>query len=388
MRSTAPLKRLAVIEPGQSPPSDEVSDFLDEGLPFVQGNAEFGAIHPAARLRCDTAPKRALAGDILVSVRAPVGALNIADRSLGIGRGLAAIQPRVALDQRFLWWYMHASVEALRAMGSGSTYDAVTAEDVGALLIPMIPMAQQRVIADFLDTETARIDALIARKRSLREVLRLRVAAEANALIFRAAAVQPVRRWATAFKTGGTPPASEMERLMGDDIPWLSPGDLGEMLLIRSAARRLSASATSEGWCPTFPANSTLVVGIGATAGRVGHLTEPASGNQQMTCIVSGPEMLPRYLSWQLWARQDELRATAPYTTLPIITNEFLRDFKVVSPTLWEQRNTVSRLDDLATSTERLSSKLGSQLAMLLERRQALITAAVTGELDLPDVAG
>src|SRR5690554_6923542 len=79
------LRFIASLDAGQSPPSDEVLDGVD-GLPFLQGNADFGVISPLPRYSCQTAPKQALSGDILFSVRAPVGAMNVADRSYGIGR--------------------------------------------------------------------------------------------------------------------------------------------------------------------------------------------------------------------------------------------------------------------------------------------------------------
>jgi len=70
------LKFAAHIEAGQSPSSESVTAGAD-GLPFLQGNAEFGPCHPEPHLVCNEAPKRAKVGDLLLSVRAPVGALNV-----------------------------------------------------------------------------------------------------------------------------------------------------------------------------------------------------------------------------------------------------------------------------------------------------------------------
>lgn len=101
MTEGIPLKWLASIVAGQSPTSTVVDVYVGEGLPFLQGNAEFGPEQPAPVHRCDSAHKRSSPGDILVSVRAPVGALNVADRSYGIGRGLAAVRPGRRLDGRY-----------------------------------------------------------------------------------------------------------------------------------------------------------------------------------------------------------------------------------------------------------------------------------------------
>ena len=86
------LKYIADLNMGQSPPSEEYnSDQI--GTPFLQGNAEFGSYHPTPKIYCPTAKKHANPGDILLSVRAPVGAINVANQEYGIGRGLMCNTP-------------------------------------------------------------------------------------------------------------------------------------------------------------------------------------------------------------------------------------------------------------------------------------------------------
>jgi type I restriction enzyme, S subunit len=372
MRSTTPLKRLAVIEPGQSPPSDEVSDYLDEGLPFVQGNAEFGAIHPAARLRCDTAPKRALAGDILVSVRAPVGALNIADRSLGIGRGLAAIRLRAALDQRFLWWYMHASVDALRAMGSGSTYDAVSAEDVGALLIPMIPIAQQRVIADFLDTETARIDALITKKRRL--VLRLNDRIDAVRQSSILGKVDP--------STGkGALPAGWRRARLGMVARLQRGVDLPEQQRIPGDVPIVSSGGVSGRH------NKAVVAGPGVVTGRYGTVGEvfwmeseywPLNTTLYVRDFAGND---PRWVFHLLRALPLEIDADKSAVTG--INRNVVSQLRVPLPPVTQQREIATSIDDITRRVQEVVACITRQITLLVEHRQALVTAAVTGDLEI-----
>src|SRR5262245_54887965 len=82
---------VADFEMGQSPSSSSVNDD-GRGVPFLQGNAEFGRENPSSRLFCTSPAKLCKSGDVLISVRAPVGALNLADRTYCIGRGLAAVR--------------------------------------------------------------------------------------------------------------------------------------------------------------------------------------------------------------------------------------------------------------------------------------------------------
>ena len=155
------LKYIADLNMGQSPPSEEYnSDQI--GTPFLQGNAEFGMHHPTPKIYCPTARKHASPGDILLSVRAPVGALNIADQEYGIGRGLCAIRPRTnQLERHYAKYLLEVVRTELRVVATGSTYDAVTVDDVSNLTCVVPPLSKQKQIANFLDRKTGQIDELI-----------------------------------------------------------------------------------------------------------------------------------------------------------------------------------------------------------------------------------
>ncbi|MBI5308059.1 MAG: restriction endonuclease subunit S [Planctomycetes bacterium] len=139
---------------GQSPTSEECNADGD-GMPFLQGCAEFGTVSPTPRQYCDTARKVAAKGDILISVRAPVGA---------IGRGLCSVRPRQdSIDVIFCWYLIHEMRSQLSFHATGSTYEAVAAEDVGNIRFVLPPLDVQRAIAAYLDRETAHIDAVIGK---------------------------------------------------------------------------------------------------------------------------------------------------------------------------------------------------------------------------------
>lgn len=133
---------------GQSPPSSICNDF-GRGLPFFQGNAEFGPVNPVARKWIDQEFKVAKEGDVLISIRAPVGELNIAAERCVIGRGLAAIRATQACPSFTYYLMLHGRVE-LQALGQGSTFDAVNSADLRNLVIALPPLAEQRRIAEIL----------------------------------------------------------------------------------------------------------------------------------------------------------------------------------------------------------------------------------------------
>ena len=121
--------------PGQSPPSSAYNE-IGEGLPFFQGKADFRRLHPIPRVWSTDGRKFAEPGDILISVRAPVGDVNIATDHCGIGRGLAAIRPGPDSDPWFLYFALLYSKPTLEAMATGSTSASVNRNILNNLYIP------------------------------------------------------------------------------------------------------------------------------------------------------------------------------------------------------------------------------------------------------------
>lgn len=155
------LNDVCEIIAGQSPPSKFYND-QGIGLPFFQGKTDFGKLHPSVRMWCSEPKKIAEAGDILISVRAPVGPTNLADQRCCIGRGLSAIRPSKAIDTKFLLQYFKAIEPKISNMGNGSTFSAITQKDLRAIEIPLPPLAEQQRIAAILD----KADALRAQRRA------------------------------------------------------------------------------------------------------------------------------------------------------------------------------------------------------------------------------
>lgn len=132
------------------------------GLPFFQGNADFGEIYPAVRMWCSEPTKIAREKDILISVRAPIGALNIAKCECCIGRGLAALTVNEDIcAQKYLWHALSGKVDELNSKGTGSTFKAINKKTLSETEIPLPPIDEQRKIAAILD----KVSDLIAKRR-------------------------------------------------------------------------------------------------------------------------------------------------------------------------------------------------------------------------------
>lgn len=146
----AKLGDICELNMGQSPDSSTYND-TGEGIPFFQGNADFGQLHPTVRVWCNAPTKIADAGDILISVRAPIGAMNIADQRCCIGRGLAAIRVNQTLcTPEYLWHAIRSKVSELNAKGTGSTFKAIGRGILSDTEVPLVPLKNQESIAEIL----------------------------------------------------------------------------------------------------------------------------------------------------------------------------------------------------------------------------------------------
>ena len=157
----ARLEEICAINMGQSPDSSTYNE-NGNGLPFFQGNADFGEIYPAVRMWCSEPTKIAREKDILISVRAPIGALNIANCECCIGRGLAALTVNEDIcAQEYLWHALSGKVDELNSKGTGSTFKAINKKTLSETESPLPPIDEQRKIAAILD----KVSDLIAKRQ-------------------------------------------------------------------------------------------------------------------------------------------------------------------------------------------------------------------------------
>jgi len=381
------LKFLADVVAGQSPPSEDVTD-LNGGIPFLQGNAEFGDRHPTPKLQVENPPKRANEGDILVSVRAPVGALNIADQPFGIGRGLAAVRA-VRCDRGFLWWWFHAQVGLLDSESTGTTFKAIVAADLSNLEFPAVGLDEQRAIADYLDQETAQIDALVAKQEEFIRLLRERRLSQITGAFSRLGEPNSELRRVAHVQSGVT--------LSGEGDPrhptWpylrvanvqMGRVDLEEVKEIRLSPGDAQASMLRAGDVLMTEGGDIDKLGRGTVWD--GSIDPIVHQNHVFAVRVNRDRLVPEYLAWWLDSVTSRryFYLTAKKTTNLASTNKTVVGRLPVSvPSVDEQRAIVRRIEEQTSRIDTLIAKAEEHIALAKERRSALITAAVTGQFDV-----
>lgn len=161
MKSLIELHEIADVVMGQSPPSS-VYNTTGEGLPFFQGKAEFGAMHPTPSKWCSAPSKVAEPNDVLMSIRAPVGPTNIAVERSCIGRGLAAIRPKQGVRNKWLFYAFRSMEPQIDALGTGTTFKSISGQTLRQLPVPIAPVAEQDATVAEIEKQFSRLDEAVA----------------------------------------------------------------------------------------------------------------------------------------------------------------------------------------------------------------------------------
>lgn len=344
-------------------------------------------------------------GTLLFAMYASVGAVAELGVAAAWNQALVGLLPRSHLaDARFLrYWLLHLR-PSLSGLVRSNTQDNLNAEQVGNFPFPLINTANQRAIAGFLDAETFRIDALIARKSNLSQTLYARwvtdlrqtlvpgVSEDLILNIPRGWSVRPLKRLLAAVWAGdwGREPG-EAER----DLPCVRAADF------EFAALRATAGAERSFESPSIKARALapgdLVIeksggGDGVPVGRVvaWRGAGPAMPTNFAAGIRSAPDVDPGFAllafraAYEIGLPWRSIKQTTGLQNLDL--GHYLAHYWPVPP----KRTQVEVSDRLLSQLGRVLDaqvKLRHQISLLQEHRQALITAAVTGELKVPAVA-
>jgi len=176
-------------------------------------------------------------------------------------------------------------------------------------------------------------------------------------------------------KTGSTPSTNNPEWFDGK-IKWFTPGDFSDRYILSESNRTLSVKAKLDNVITIIPANTVLLVGIGATAGKIGLSKEECSCNQQITALITN-KILPQYLMYWMIVNTTHLRETVMYTTLPIINNQTIGNYPIICPAPNEQKKIADYLDKKCAEIDALVTDIQSQIDILEDYKKSIITEAI-----------
>ena len=193
--------------------------------------------------------------------------------------------------------------------------------------------------------------------------------------------INRLRNIADSIKTGSTPPSEEIQYFEPKDINWYGPGDFDDLILY-DAKRKISNLSIKENKCRLFPPNSILLIGIGATVGKVGIVSEASTSNQQINAIILKNEYNPKYYTYFISTIKDIIVMEASSATLPIFNQTQTKNIVLPVPEIFEQTTIANYLDHKTTQIDTLIAKKEKFISLLQEERTAVINQAVTKGLD------
>lgn len=315
------------------------------------------------------------------------------------------------IEPRYLLYVL--SAEDLRAAGMASMTGAGGLRRVSEAAVlnyrpHVTDLITQKAIADFLDRETARIDQLIEKKQRLVELVREReeaaflgaVTGKDRAGEKKSSGVEwigtiPAHWTAPKFtqvarqETGHTPSRKEPAYWVPGEcvIPWVSLADIwqvrkGDQIFISETAEQISQTGMDNSAARLLPAN-TVILSRTASVGFTAIISVPMATTQDFACWICGKAIRPIYLYYVLRAMKPEFRRLMMGSTHQTIYMPDIRAFRTPLPPLDEQDEIVAKLDASLGRFRKAASAVEESIDRLREFRAALITAAVTGQIDV-----
>ncbi len=370
------LGEVCEIIAGQSPPSESYR-YSPDGLPFFQGKADFGQRHPAARVWCIAPTKIAQAGDILISVRAPVGPTNVADVVCCIGRGLAAIRCGSQTNRDFILAVLKLHESRLAELGSGSTFEAIKRDDLESFEIVLPPFSEQQRIAAILNEQLASVE----RARSATEA-QLEAAKALPAAYLRSVFDSPETKQWPRKKLGDV-----CEIVMGQspDGTSYNAGGRGEPLLngpTEFGVRHPTAVQWTTSPTRHAEAGDILLCVRGATTGRKNIADKRYCIGRGLAAIRGkGSTAITDFLWFSLDVVTAKILSESSGSTFPNIPGEKLERIEISLPSFNDQQRIAAQLSAQMVSMERLRQTLAEQLQTVDQLPAAILYRAFSGQL-------
>lgn len=373
------LGSIADVTMGQSPCSDQMNN-SEIGMPFLQGNRTFGLLYPVFDTWTTSPTKIAKANDVIMSVRAPVGDVNITPTTMCLGRGVCSLRLHNG-NQRFLYYLMrHYSPELIR-QENGTVFGSVNRTDINSLRVVVPGDDSQRRIAAVLSALDDKIE--------LNNRINANLEAQAQALF---------RSWFVDFEPwGGEMPETWREGTLNELLELrrdtIQPGDKPslpylpiDVIPMRSfALTELRPNSEAQSSLQEFQPADIIIGAMRVYFHRV--VPAPIAGITRSTCFVLRSRK-PEYWAYSLlqcnqdatidFAQQTSKGSTMPYA----VWDGGMGDYPVCIPNQSDAR----RFNEVVSPLVRKIQSVFFQNRTLAALRDALLPKLMSGEIDVEKV--
>lgn len=363
---------LEAIEPGTGGlVADPVTDYEGSGVAFQAGDLLFGKLRPY------------------------LAKAWLADRDGAAVGDFHVYRPTDKARPGYLRWVLLARsfLDPVESSVFGAKMPRADWEFIRNVEIHVPPASEQRAIADYLDRETARIGTLIEEQRRLIEMLLERRASVISS------ALTPSPKWARRrikhlgeTSLGKMLDAGRAVRTRDELRPYVRAADVRADGSVNLSDLNEMPFSDTEMEMFDLRAGDVLLIEGGATVGRPGFVWESARGiafQKTVNRLRVDRHTDPRFVYWSMLRLYESSYYANHYGAVSFVhlTREKLREIELELPNLGEQQRIALYLDDQTTKIDELIAESERFIELSRERRAALITAAVTGQLDVREVA-
>ena len=371
---------------GQSP-EGKFYNKEGKGVPFYQGKKDFAErVLGSPTTWTSEVTKLARPGDILMSVRAPVGPVNLCPIDACIGRGLAAIRPSSKTDTDFIYYYLE-SIQSEIAGTEGAVFASINKAQIAGLRCPVPPLEEQKRIVALLDAATAHIveqKELRSRQSMLETEIHSAIVEELLAPVdgwnFR-----PLTEWCSEIGTGPFGSLVHKADYVEIGIPLVNPMNMKEGRILESGIRRVSQDKAIE-LNRYVLKTGDIVLG---RRGEMGRCAVVRSEHDGWICgtgsffLRPNEECNPDLLALWLSSRQGRsaLSAISSGTTMDNLGNRELGLLQVAFPDRPTQDVIVSRSSALEVLVSKMQVQQQGRSLLLESLQQSILEAAFAGDL-------
>ena len=343
---------------------------------------------------------------LVVGIGATLGKIGFSRVECSANQQINAIEFYDNVYPLFGAYYLSSLKEVMKSLASAATLAIMNQSVTGSIPFVCPTLAEQKNIATYLDHKVGQIDATIAEKEQMLEDLkayRSSIISEAvtkgldKNVEMKESGVEWIgmipKHWNinklkffADISTGTTPSTDNEEYWKEPTENWYTPSDFcEEKVHLETSSRKVSTTAFQESACRVFKKDVVLVVGIGATLGKIGISRVECSANQQINAIEFYDNVYPLFGVYYLSSLKEVMKSLASAATLAIMNQSVTGSIPFVCPTLDEQKEIADYLEKKTKSIGSLLNQIEVQIVELKSYKSTLITEAVTGKIDLRD---
>ncbi|EJG0691666.1 restriction endonuclease subunit S [Vibrio parahaemolyticus] len=398
----------------------KADEYVDEGYVFlatpnIKGkDIDFTDVNRITKDRYDESPEIMLqTGDVLVtkdgSTTGTTNLVRILPEPATVNSSIAVLRSKGAVDSNYLFYFFVSDYtqNVITRMRGGMGVPHLFQADLRKFSILVPPMLEQTQIANFLDHETAKIDTLIEKQQQLIKLLKeKRQAVISHAVIKGLNPQAPLKdsgvewlgevpehwdvvplKYLCRFSGGGTPPKDNLSYWTNGTTPWVSPKDM-KTFWIEKTQDYVTDIAVKESSTNLVEKGALLMVvrsGILQRTIPIAINTVPVTLNQDMKALRFNDRMLAPFAADFILGNVDKLLLewSKEGATVESIEHEYLTNGLFPVPPIAEQQQIVEALTHQKEKFDELENKATAGIKLLQERRTALISAAVTGKIDV-----